>query len=205
MKTEKGKQSSVSIFEIDQLLPQTQCTECGFNGCLPYAEALAQKTAPINLCPPGGKETVIKLAQLLKISPNEYLDSHKTKQPSVAIIDENECIGCKKCITACPIDAIIGTGKMMHTIIEHECTGCGLCIEPCPVDCIELQEVENNNYDKEIARNRFNAKEIRKLKEEHEKAKQYREKTTVINKNTDDKKAFIQAALKRVKVKAPNA
>lgn len=196
--SKKNIKSSISAFEIDKLLPQTQCKECGFNGCLPYAQALAQKVAPINLCAPGGEETIIKLSDLLNINHEQYINSHTTKMPSVAIIKEKECIGCTKCISACPVDAIIGSSKKMHSVLSHECTGCGLCIEPCPVDCIEMHELTENNYDKNLARKRYQAKSVRKLKQEHEKAKLYREKTSYI-KNTDEKKAYILEALKRTK------
>jgi electron transport complex protein RnfB len=169
---------TVSAKDIDALLPQTQCGECGFPGCLPYAQALAQGGAPINRCPPGGVDTVKALGQLLSIDPEPYLEAAKqqTRAPSLAVIREAECIGCTKCIQACPVDAIIGSGKLMHSIINHECTGCGLCVEPCPVDCIDIIEQPSADYNPNQARARFHAKQIRALRDEQEKQQNYREK-----------------------------
>lgn len=126
--------------KIDALLPQTQCGQCGFPGCRPYAEAMARGEADINRCPPGGQTTIIALADLLGREPIP-LDAEvgEEKPKMVAIIDENTCIGCTLCIQACPVDAILGAAKQMHTIIESECTGCELCLEPCPVDCITME------------------------------------------------------------------
>lgn len=128
--------------KIDALLPQTQCGQCGFPGCRPYAEAMAKGEADINRCPPGGQTTIISLADLLGREPIP-LDAEvgEEKPKMVAIIDENICIGCTLCIQACPVDAILGAAKQMHTIIEAECTGCELCLEPCPVDCITMEVV----------------------------------------------------------------
>jgi len=123
------------IQAIDTLLPQTQCGKCGHNGCLPYAKALAQG-APINLCPPGGQATVHQLAQLLKVPELPLAEPATPAQ--VAWIREEECIGCTKCIQACPVDAIVGAAKWMHTVLADECSGCELCLAPCPVDCIDL-------------------------------------------------------------------
>ncbi len=125
------------IEKIDSLLPQTQCGDCGFNGCLPYAEALAKNETEINRCLPGGNETIKELAKLLN---KEVLSLYKDAKDSnlIAFIDEATCIGCVKCITACPVDAIIGAPKQMHSIINQYCTGCELCIAPCPVDCISM-------------------------------------------------------------------
>ncbi|MBI2785099.1 MAG: RnfABCDGE type electron transport complex subunit B [Legionella longbeachae] len=197
------------VKEIDALLPQTQCGECNFSGCLPYAEALAQGTATINKCPPGGVATVKALGTLLNIDATAYLDEAKanTRAPSVAVIREAECIGCTKCIKACPVDAIIGSGKLMHTVMEHECTGCGLCVEPCPVDCIEMITLEDVAYDKDLARKRFNAKQTRILREEHEKQQVYRERRQITLKSAHQiediqaKQDYIQQALARVKAK----
>ncbi len=127
------------VERIDDLLPQTQCGQCGFGGCLPYAEALANGDTPINRCPPGGMRGVERLATLLD-RPVIPLDPECgiEKPPLVAVILEDTCIGCTKCIQACPVDAIVGAAKLMHTVIADLCTGCELCIPPCPVDCIEL-------------------------------------------------------------------
>ncbi len=126
------------IQRIDALLPQTQCGKCGHPGCKPYAEGIAQGEA-INKCPPGGQETIAGLAQLLRV-PVLELDISRGEAPAqIAYIREAECIGCTKCIQACPVDAIIGAAKLMHTVIIDECTGCDLCVAPCPVDCIEMR------------------------------------------------------------------
>ncbi|HSG91129.1 MAG TPA: electron transport complex subunit RsxB [Pseudomonadales bacterium] len=126
------------VEQIDALLPQTQCGQCGHPGCRPYAEAIAEGEA-INRCPPGGETTIAALADLLgrEIEP---LDGEE-KGKRVAYIREEECIGCTKCIQACPVDAILGAARFTHTVIADECTGCDLCIEPCPVDCIDMLPV----------------------------------------------------------------
>ena len=133
------------VQKIDAILPQTQCGQCGFPGCKPYATAIAKGEADINQCPPGGEEGIHKLAELLGVDPKPLNAEHGVPKPkSVAIIDEALCIGCTLCIQACPVDAILGAAKHMHTIIEKECTGCELCIPPCPVDCIYMQVVEED-------------------------------------------------------------
>ena len=126
--------------KIESLLPQTQCGQCGYPGCKPYAKAIAQGEAPINRCPPGGEETVEKLADLLGVEA-EPLDESANLEPKVAYIIEEDCIGCTKCIQACPVDAIIGAAKQMHTVIPDLCTGCDLCVDPCPVDCIVMKPI----------------------------------------------------------------
>jgi electron transport complex protein RnfB len=124
---------------IDALLPQTQCTRCGYPACRPYAEAIARGEAPINRCPPGGDAGIRALA-VLTGQPVQPLDPACGAEmpPQVASIDEDACIGCTKCIQACPVDAIVGASKLMHTVIPQLCTGCELCIPPCPVDCIAM-------------------------------------------------------------------
>ncbi|WP_067862270.1 electron transport complex subunit RsxB [Neptuniibacter marinus] len=130
------------VDQIDSILPQTQCGQCGYPGCRPYAEAIANGDA-INKCPPGGQSTVEALADLLDVEAIP-LDGGVEEEPikTVAYIREDECIGCTKCIQACPVDAILGAAKQMHTVIVSECTGCDLCVEPCPVDCIDMLPVE---------------------------------------------------------------
>jgi len=130
------------VDQIDAILPQTQCGQCGYPGCRPYAEAIANGDA-INKCPPGGQSTVEALADLLDVEAIP-LDGGVEEEPvkTVAYIREDECIGCTKCIQACPVDAILGAAKQMHTVIVSECTGCDLCVEPCPVDCIDMLPVE---------------------------------------------------------------
>ncbi|MDQ3185218.1 MAG: electron transport complex subunit RsxB [Pseudomonadota bacterium] len=127
------------IAEIDAILPQTQCRQCGFPGCEPYATAIAEGRADINQCPPGGEQGIRKLAELLRINPMPPNTAHGISKPKkVALIDEQVCIGCTLCILACPVDAIVGAAKQMHTVIAVECTGCELCITPCPMDCISM-------------------------------------------------------------------
>jgi electron transport complex protein RnfB len=127
------------IEKIDSILPQTQCGQCGYPGCKPYATAIASGEADINQCPPGGDDGIHKLADLLGVDYKPLNEEHGIPKPkSVAVIDEKTCIGCTLCIQACPVDAILGSAKHMHTIIEKECTGCELCLPPCPVDCIEM-------------------------------------------------------------------
>ena len=127
------------IAEIDSILPQTQCRQCGFAGCKPYATAIAEGRADINQCPPGGEQGIRKLAKLLGVSPIPLNTAHGVSKPkAVALIDEQVCIGCTLCIVACPVDAIAGAARQLHTVITVECTGCELCIAPCPVDCISM-------------------------------------------------------------------
>lgn len=127
---------------LDALLPQTQCTKCGFEGCRPYAEAMAAGAADIDRCPPGGVAGVERLAAHLLRAPIPLdVSRGETLPPSVALIDETLCIGCTLCIQACPVDAIVGAAKVMHTVLLDACTGCELCIPPCPVDCIEIVPV----------------------------------------------------------------
>jgi Na+-translocating ferredoxin:NAD+ oxidoreductase subunit B len=124
---------------IDALLPQTQCTRCGFNGCRPYAEAIASGEAEINQCPPGGAATIEALARLTSRTPMPLNPANGVEGADlVAQIDEDRCIGCAKCLPPCPVDAIVGMRKQMHTVIAELCTGCELCIAPCPVDCIVM-------------------------------------------------------------------
>jgi electron transport complex protein RnfB len=131
--------AATRVEDIDALLPQTQCRRCGYAGCEPYARAVARGEGAINQCPPGGEHTVVALAALLRISPMP-LDSARgsTRPLSIAHIDEATCIGCTLCIAACPVDAIVGAAKLMHTVLAERCTGCELCLPPCPVDCIDL-------------------------------------------------------------------
>lgn len=124
---------------LDRILPQTQCGQCGYDGCQPYAEAMAAGDAGIDRCPPGGDAGARALAHVLQVLPRPYDRSrgvHKVEM--VAVVVEADCIGCTKCIQACPVDAIIGASKLMHVVIEPLCTGCELCMPVCPVDCIEM-------------------------------------------------------------------
>ncbi len=127
---------------IDLRLPQTQCTRCGYPLCADYARAIARCEADINRCPPGGQATIASLAALLNRPPKPLDPLYGSEQPRRrAVIDETLCIGCRKCLDACPVDAILGARRFMHTVIAHECSGCELCLAPCPVDCIDMQEV----------------------------------------------------------------
>jgi Na+-translocating ferredoxin:NAD+ oxidoreductase subunit B len=130
---------------VEALLPQTQCGQCTFPGCRPYAEAIVRGEADINQCPPGGEATIRALADLLDREPKPLNPDNGAEKPRVlALIDEPRCIGCTLCIQACPVDAIVGAPKQMHTVIAAECTGCELCLPPCPVDCIDLVSAEDD-------------------------------------------------------------
>ncbi len=138
------------IEKIDAILPQTQCGQCGFPGCKPYAIAISEGHADINQCPPGNEEGIQKLADLLGVKPKPLNTAHGLPKPkSIAFIDEQICIGCTFCIQACPVDAIVGAAKKMHTVISTECTGCELCIAPCPVDCISMLPLRKQIVDSE--------------------------------------------------------
>ena len=126
-----------TIYEVDALLPQTQCGDCGYPGCLPYARAIVHQDVPLNLCPPGGVVTVRKLEKLLGRTSYRHVAPVMSERV-IALIDEETCIGCVKCIDACPVDAIVGSAKQLHAIIPEYCTGCKLCLLPCPVDCITI-------------------------------------------------------------------
>lgn len=174
---------SILIDQINALLPQTQCGQCSFQGCRPYAEAIASGMADINQCPPGGDEGIHNLADLLGIPPKPLNSQFGEYKPaSVAFIIEEDCIGCTKCIAACPVDAILGAAKFMHTVIASECTGCELCIAPCPVDCIIMQPAPLNNSETSRAqksaqaKQRYDARCLRKEKEDTEKAERAKKK-----------------------------
>lgn len=158
------------VQRLDALLPQTQCTKCGYDGCRPYAEALAAGAADVNRCPPGGDEGVARLARLLGRAAKP-LDPEcgVYRPPRVAVIDESVCIGCTKCIQACPVDAIVGASKLMHTVVAAWCTGCERCIPPCPVDCIALEPVAALPQ-AELSRSRHFARKARLVRDEAERA-----------------------------------
>ena len=138
MRTDHSSSDALQIDRVDALLPQTQCGQCGYAGCRPYAEAMIHEEAAINRCPPGGASGIQALAKLLGREEIELDPACGHEAPRVQVrIVEADCIGCTKCIQACPVDAIVGAPKRMHSVVTELCTGCELCIEPCPVDCIE--------------------------------------------------------------------
>ncbi|SDU83798.1 electron transport complex subunit RsxB [Pseudomonas mucidolens] len=205
------------IQRIDALLPQTQCGKCGHPGCKPYAEGIAQGEA-INKCPPGGQETLAGLAQLLNVALVE-LDTSRGEAPAqVAFIREAECIGCTKCIQACPVDAILGAAKLMHTVIVDECTGCDLCVAPCPVDCIEMhplspgktlpivgglatsaQEYQARATKRERARRRFEQRNARLQREEALRIAERLARTQRAAPSEEVQSNPLQAAIERVR------
>lgn len=203
---------AVTADDIDALLPQTQCTKCGYDGCRPYAEAIAAGEADINQCPPGGEAGIHALAELLQrpFKPLNPDHGETTPTPLVAWIDEAACIGCTLCIQACPVDAIVGASKRMHTVISAECTGCDLCIPPCPVDCIHLREEApigeaSEQHARQHRRLRFDARQGRLERQAAELAERRQRKRDALRSKaadtaTDDpRKAVIAAALERVK------
>jgi electron transport complex protein RnfB len=158
---------------IDALLPQTQCEQCGYHGCRPYAEAIARGEAEINQCPPGGAAGIAKLAALLGRPPLPLNPAHGVEKPRMlARVIEADCIGCTKCIQACPVDAIVGAAKLMHTVITDDCTGCELCVPACPVDCIVLEPMPPAQVDAahaDAARAHFRRREARLARERAER------------------------------------
>ncbi|WP_342219993.1 RnfABCDGE type electron transport complex subunit B [Rickettsiella endosymbiont of Miltochrista miniata] len=185
------------VNEIDALLPQTQCGQCSYSGCLPYARAISEEKAEINRCPPGGVKTLQALAKLLEKNPEPFIEEmQKQEKPALtAYIRESECIGCTKCIQACPVDAIIGAAKQLHVVLTQECTGCGLCLAPCPVDCIDMLSLSPPNYKPQQARQRYYAKKQRlELKQDQNNLTK---NISLPNAQT----AYIQAAIKRAKEK----
>ncbi len=215
------------IEAIDALLPQTQCTKCGYQGCRPYAEAIARGDADINQCPPGGAAGVLKLAQLLGHEQKALNPVNGVEKPrSAALIDESRCIGCMLCIYACPVDAIVGSPKQMHTVLTEFCTGCDLCVPPCPVDCIEMVELgalaERGNRHASalagqsvegmaaIARSRYQFHQLRlereKIEREQRLAKKAEAKlahleSLTIGHDLDRKKAAVRAAIERARAR----
>lgn len=193
----------VSIEDIDAILPQIQCTKCGYENCYAYAKALTNGEKH-NLCLPGGQNTVNKLANMLqreKLTIHENINSYQKN--GTASIDENLCIGCTKCLSACPIDAIIGAKKLMHTVIKDECTGCELCLAPCPMDCIKIIESPkkefNNEVERKTLRNKYNKHKLR-IKEAKEYHTKRYQKNTNLN-NIIDKKSYIKQVLINFKAK----
>ncbi len=195
------------IKEIDAILPQTQCTQCGFPDCRSYAVAIAQSEAEINQCPPGDEAGIRRLATLLGVAPKPLDTAYGVpKSKAIALIDESLCIGCTFCIRACPVDAIAGAAKQMHTVITDECTGCELCVTPCPMDCIQMIPAEIVSDEAKlnaanVARERHQFRLQRLERNAREQAARFDKKVKkVVQTPVSDearKKATIQAALKR--------
>jgi len=186
------------VQDIEKVLPQTQCQACGYAGCRPYAQALASGQASIDRCPPGGLETLRSLANLLKqdARPYEAAVSQNFRQPMLAQINPETCIGCTKCIQACPVDAIVGTAKHLHYVVEHDCTGCGLCLDPCPVDCIEMEVLPQAQFSPSRAQIKFENR-LQRL----DRWSRTTNKIQKENTSSADKQDYILAALARVKQK----
>ncbi len=201
------KPINITLESIDALLPQTQCGDCTYAGCLPYAHAILKNAAPLNLCLPGGVKVLKKLGQLLNKDVNNFIEDMelKAKPKRLAIIREPECIGCTKCIQACPVDAIFGASKQMHTVIVAECTGCGLCVEPCPMDCIDMVVTADQQYQSDYARQRFQHRNARLEKQKQEAVDLFQENILAEEMDLETKhiakKAAIAAALARVQNK----
>jgi electron transport complex protein RnfB len=207
---------------IEDVLPQTQCTKCGYPACRPYAEAIANGTAAHNQCPPGGAEGVARIAVLLgkAVIPLNPVNGVERERP-VAVIDEGACIGCTLCIQACPVDAIVGAAKQMHTVIASLCTGCDLCVPPCPVDCIDMHVVTPGKTgwsawpqaDADAARARHDARALRLQREKQENDARLAAKaiaklaevdastaqTDAERAEKERKRAIIQAAIERAR------
>jgi electron transport complex protein RnfB len=198
--------------QLDAVLPQTQCTRCGYPACKPYAEAIAKGEADINQCPPGGLTGIVKLAGLMQMSVKPLNPANGVEKPlALAVIDESLCIGCTLCIKACPVDAIVGAAKLMHSVLPDWCTGCELCIAPCPVDCISMVEAVPARAwtpaDADIARSRFHAHNARIEADKRERERKLAAKTSSSAPPQDPaaaeaaarKKAIIAAAMERAR------
>ncbi len=198
--------------KIDNLLPQTQCGQCSYAGCRPYAEAMALNNENINKCTPGGIKTLATLGELLQQDISPYIEEMQEKQlpPRIAYIREAECIGCTKCIQACPVDAIIGSAKQMHTVLKTECTGCGLCVAPCPTDCIDIFDLQKMNYEPQHARQKYLNRQIRLQQTKNIEHKDpinlnlIPENYADAPENKNEILSEIQAALARAKTKKSN-
>ncbi len=215
-----GTEHALLVDRIDAVLPQTQCGKCGYPGCRPYAEAIASGEADINRCPPGGEEGIHELAGLLGVEFRPFGADIVLKPPSVAFIDEDLCIGCTLCIQACPMDAISGASRLMHTIIAPLCTGCELCVAPCPVDCIGMLPLppvarsgqpahDERRAAANAARERYRFRLERIERDKREKAERLAQKEKVAARPDTvpaaDAQARIQAALERARTQSAAA
>ncbi len=195
------------VQRIDALLPQTQCTKCGYPACRPYAEAIARGEADINQCPPGGDAAIRGLAGLLGREVRPLNPRNGIEQPRrVALIDEARCIGCTLCIQACPVDAIVGAPKLMHTVVTELCSGCDLCVLPCPVDCIDMVPATpaDATWDQaraDAARERFERRASRQERERRERAERLAARSLRAKEDPDaeKKRVIIQAAIERAR------
>jgi electron transport complex protein RnfB len=191
---------------IDALLPQTQCEQCGFHGCRAYAEAIVAGEADINQCPPGGQAGVEQMARLLERKPKPLNPDHGVEKPrQLARIVESDCIGCTKCIQACPVDAIVGAGKRMHTVIDDRCTGCELCVPACPVDCIDLIPMPVSQIDQvhaDAGREHFDAREARQARERAEREAQLAARKAAMHQDERADEQPVSAPLSRGAVQA---
>jgi len=200
---------SVLVRRIDALLPQTQCTKCGYPACRPYAEAIATGEAEINQCPPGGDAAIRELAALLGREVRSLDPRNGIEQPRrVALIDEARCIGCTLCIQACPVDAIVGAPKLMHTVVTGLCSGCDLCVAPCPVDCIDMVPASGADATwgqarAHAARERFERRRSRHERERRERAERLAARALKAKEDPDavKKRAIIQAAIERARAR----
>lgn len=196
--------STPSVDAIEALLPQTQCGLCGYPGCKPYAEAI-QRGEAIHLCPPGGLAGLHAIAALTQQSVNPLMQQalqQRLSTPVIAHIRPQDCIGCTKCLQACPVDAIVGAAKYLHLVLTQECTGCQLCIAPCPVDCIDLVPIEQLHYEKSRAKGQYQAKLARRAFKRSDHLTIHSTTTTTAHiSDQEDKKSFIAAAIARVKQK----
>jgi Na+-translocating ferredoxin:NAD+ oxidoreductase subunit B len=199
---------TIKINKIDKLLPQTQCGLCEYEGCQPYAEAIVNQGERIDKCLPGGVEVLRKLGHATGIDPEPYIEEMQTKAkpPMLAKVREHECIGCTKCIQACPTDAIIGASKQMHTIITDACTGCELCVPPCPVDCIDMLEIPERDPESKKAlaeqwRERYDKHQQRLQRDATEKQQQRQQERKVIDSVEERKKAIAAAMQRKLKPK----
>jgi electron transport complex protein RnfB len=204
--------ASTRAAQIDRLLPQTQCTKCGYAGCAPYAQAIVEGAAAINQCPPGGAAGIAQLAALLGITPLPLNPAHGVEAPRrIAFIDEAHCIGCTLCIQACPVDAIIGAAKQMHTVLSALCSGCDLCVAPCPVDCIEMRPALGPDalWDRsraDAARTRHQRRQARLQRDERERLQRSEhesESTAPVPQPSEAplKQQMIQAAIERARAR----